>query len=103
METDQFPETMCFSSCLEFRMVDNAQKVSDSNRLPPAPLLRTIADPVYEALCFLVFRKLDKMQKLSNPDTSCVIFHLLNKNKQTPWSESASELYRPSDRRLPAK
>jgi hypothetical protein len=24
-------------------------------------------------------------------------------NKQTPWSESASELYRPSDRRLAAK
>jgi hypothetical protein len=24
-------------------------------------------------------------------------------NKQTPWSESASELYRPSDRRLLAK
>jgi hypothetical protein len=23
--------------------------------------------------------------------------------KKTPWSESASELYRPSDRRLPAK
>jgi hypothetical protein len=28
----------------------------------------------------------------------------LNKqNKQTPWSESASELYRPSDRRFSAK
>jgi hypothetical protein len=26
-----------------------------------------------------------------------------NKNKQTPWSESASELYRPSDRRMSAK
>jgi hypothetical protein len=25
------------------------------------------------------------------------------KQKQTPWSESASELYRPSDRRLSAK
>jgi hypothetical protein len=25
------------------------------------------------------------------------------KTKQTPWSESASELYRPSDRRLCAK
>jgi hypothetical protein len=24
-------------------------------------------------------------------------------NKQTPWSESTSELYQPSDRRLPAK
>jgi hypothetical protein len=27
----------------------------------------------------------------------------LVKNKRTPWSESASELYRPSDRRLSAK
>jgi hypothetical protein len=26
-----------------------------------------------------------------------------NKKKKTPWSESASELYRPSDRRLSAK
>jgi CBS-domain-containing membrane protein len=26
-----------------------------------------------------------------------------NKNKQTPWSESVSELYRPSDSRLSAK
>jgi hypothetical protein len=26
-----------------------------------------------------------------------------NKKKKTPWSESASELYRPSDRRLLAK
>jgi hypothetical protein len=26
-----------------------------------------------------------------------------NKTKQTPWSEYASELYRPSDRRLSAK
>jgi hypothetical protein len=30
--------------------------------------------------------------------------HVLTNNKQqTPWSESASELYRPSDRRLSAK
>jgi hypothetical protein len=28
---------------------------------------------------------------------------LKKKLKQTPWSESASELYRPSDRRLSAK
>jgi hypothetical protein len=26
-----------------------------------------------------------------------------NKQQQTPWSESASELYRPSDRRLSVK
>jgi hypothetical protein len=38
-----------------------------------------------------------------------VVFYLLcfsvltHKNKQTPCSESASELYRPSDRRLSAK
>jgi hypothetical protein len=29
--------------------------------------------------------------------------HVKQTNKQTPWSESASELYRPSDRRLSAK
>jgi hypothetical protein len=29
--------------------------------------------------------------------------HRPKTNKQTPWSESASELYRPSDRRLSAK
>jgi hypothetical protein len=27
----------------------------------------------------------------------------IKKNEKTPWSESASELYRPSDRRLSAK
>jgi hypothetical protein len=32
------------------------------------------------------------------------VLSLLSKQtKQTPWSESASELYRPSDRRLSAK
>jgi hypothetical protein len=30
-------------------------------------------------------------------------FPTKNKTKQTPWSESASELYRPSDNRLSAK
>jgi CBS-domain-containing membrane protein len=28
---------------------------------------------------------------------------ITTKQKQTPWSESASELYRPSDRRFSAK
>jgi hypothetical protein len=33
--------------------------------------------------------------------TECILFVKLysHTNKQTPWSESASELYRPSDRR----
>jgi hypothetical protein len=34
------------------------------------------------------------------------LFHyyiLQNKQKQTPWFQSASELYQPSDRRLSAK
>jgi hypothetical protein len=35
--------------------------------------------------------------------TITVIEQREQKNKQTPWSESASELYRPSDRRLSAK
>jgi hypothetical protein len=36
----------------------------------------------------------------------CLLVHLMmlyevtNKNKETPWTESASELYRPSHRRL---
>jgi hypothetical protein len=37
---------------------------------------------------------------------SCVTFAVSRRrqtNKQTPWSESASELYRPSDRRFSAK
>jgi hypothetical protein len=32
-----------------------------------------------------------------------MVRHKQTTNKQTPWSESASELYRPSDRRLSAK
>jgi hypothetical protein len=35
-------------------------------------------------------------------DTNCIIL-LQKKTKQTSWSESANELYRPSDRRLSAK
>jgi hypothetical protein len=32
-----------------------------------------------------------------------ICMEILNKNKRTPWTESASELYRPSDRHLSAK
>jgi hypothetical protein len=32
-----------------------------------------------------------------------VLCTYIKRNKHTPWSESASELYRPSDRRLSAK
>jgi hypothetical protein len=32
-----------------------------------------------------------------------VKYREVNNNKKTPWPESASELYRPSDRRLSAK
>jgi hypothetical protein len=31
------------------------------------------------------------------------VYTSLTKNKKTPWSESASELYLPSDRRMSAK
>jgi hypothetical protein len=31
------------------------------------------------------------------------VYDLIHKKKKTPWSESASELYRPSDRRFSAK
>jgi hypothetical protein len=37
----------------------------------------------------------------SGPDYA--VFINKQTNKQTPWSESASELYRPSDRRFSAK
>jgi hypothetical protein len=40
---------------------------------------------------------------LSRPLTSKYFIIIINTNKQTPWSESASELYRPGDRRLSAK
>jgi hypothetical protein len=59
---------------------------------------------------------LDKVNKNSNSDVEiyyCWYLYLLLSagnfsdrsiiNKQTPWSESASELYRPSDRRFSAK
>jgi hypothetical protein len=38
-----------------------------------------------------------------NKLTSNVDEIVWQKNKQAPWSESASELYRPSDRRFSAK
>jgi hypothetical protein len=31
------------------------------------------------------------------------VYYKLYSNERTPWSESASELYRPTDRRLSAK
>jgi hypothetical protein len=37
----------------------------------------------------------------SSPEMAVII--MLDITKKTPWSESASELYRPSDRRLSAK
>jgi hypothetical protein len=36
-------------------------------------------------------------------DDGTVIMTINNNNKKTPWSESASELYRSSDRHLSAK
>jgi hypothetical protein len=42
---------------------------------------------------FSAYQTLDKTQQLGNPEGE----------KKTPWSESVSELYRPSDRRMSAK
>jgi hypothetical protein len=36
-------------------------------------------------------------------DIACMLLSTFTTNKQTPWPESASELYRPSDRSLSAK
>jgi hypothetical protein len=40
---------------------------------------------------------------IAQPPHSPDLAPAVQKQKQTPWSESASELYRPSDRRLSAK
>jgi hypothetical protein len=40
---------------------------------------------------------------LEKQSSIIIIIIKTNKTKQTPWSESASELYRPSDRRFSAK
>jgi hypothetical protein len=70
----------------------------------PSPHLRTEIDSVSETLCFLVFeyRTTDKDQK----PRDIIIQHRQNPSEsstQTPWPESASELYRPNDSRLLAK
>jgi hypothetical protein len=52
----------------------------------------TLTDSSKE-ICIEINVEKTKYMLLSNKQT----------NKQTPWSESASELYRPSDRRLSAK
>jgi hypothetical protein len=44
---------------------------------------------------------ISKQEKI--PVSTSVYKHLICELKKTPWSESASELYRPSDRRLSAK
>jgi hypothetical protein len=42
-------------------------------------------------------------RSVTPPYSMALLLHKQTKNKQTPWSESASELYRPSDHRLSAK
>jgi hypothetical protein len=48
---------------------------------------------IYIIICFLIYPNLFRSQ----------CHQLGSKIKQTPWPESESELYRPSDRRLSAK
>jgi hypothetical protein len=64
---------------------------------------RLILDSEYGGSTFLRYFGLHSTvsQKMSTFVTIAV--RTKKKPKQTPWSESASELYRPSDRRLPAK
>jgi hypothetical protein len=59
----------------------------------------------YMHTCVLVSRskwKFSCSSSLHNRNFYC-LFLVMSKTKQTPWSESASELYRPSDLRLSAK
>jgi hypothetical protein len=72
--------------------------------------LRTQTDPVSETLFCLEYRKTDEDEKAAVPGiilpSNTMFKHsvsFVKKQKQTPWSESASELYRPSDRRLSPK
>jgi hypothetical protein len=59
---------------------------------------RLYAQSLYSIVSSASFRKVVKAWlKL------VYIFAIKKKEKKTPWSESASELYRPSDRRFSAK
>jgi hypothetical protein len=51
------------------------------------------------------WRHLRNFQKSGSPKQTRIFIqlHIKKKKKKTPWSESASELYRPSDRLLSAK
>jgi hypothetical protein len=53
---------------------------------------------LYDAQCKVVFP-----YEARYKEVPLHIIQAKNKNKQTPWSESASELYQPSGRRLSAK
>jgi hypothetical protein len=61
----------------------------------------------YESVNWLatldISRGLDSASLLCMIIVTFYIFSLSQKKKKTPWSEFASELYQPSDRRLSAK
>jgi hypothetical protein len=56
----------------------------------------------YELNSYIAFRKRLVSKRLTQVEESCLKRFLCKKIK-TPWSESASELYRRSDHRLSAK
>jgi hypothetical protein len=53
------------------------------------------------ALCTITYRQQGKLKRRGT--VSLFLFTQQTTRKQTPWPESARELYRPSDRRLSAK
>jgi hypothetical protein len=56
--------------------------------LPP-PHLRTETDPIYETLCSIEYRTMDKVQKLSNPKCYTPSSELLEINFFV-WNKSVS-------------
>jgi translation initiation factor 2B subunit (eIF-2B alpha/beta/delta family) len=63
--------------------------------------------PARQELCKKIYTLVANINDLENRTSAAVAIEnikmLQHIEKQTPWSESASELYRPSDRRLSAK
>jgi hypothetical protein len=73
------------------------EKVSNCVNIPSTRSFR--CDQQLSVISFFVFHLLYLVR---TKDSHLVVWYI-RREKQTPWSESASELYRPSDRRLSAK
>jgi hypothetical protein len=75
-------------------------------RLRNLPAARIVACPPSKRCIQLLVKKLILSFRVANflfANSQSTQPHFITGKKKTPWSESASELYRPSDRRLSAK